>query len=87
MDCSSLYFIRSLLFKCKTCEGKPYKVPPSPPLPSSRVKEAPALSYFGLDYVGHLFVKSTGEGELINSGFVCLPVVLRGQSTSRLYPI
>ena len=60
------YFIRSLLFRCTVCkkfEGKPYKVPQAPPLPSYRVKEAPAFSYIGLDYVGPLFVKSTSDEE------------------------
>ena len=60
------YFIRSLLFRCPVCkkfEGKPYKVPQAPPLPSCRVKEAPAFSYIGFDYVGPLFVKSTSEKE------------------------
>ena len=44
-------------------EGKPHKVPRAPPLPSYRVKEAPAFSYIGLDYVGPLFVTSTSEEE------------------------
>ena len=60
------YFIRSLLFRCTVCkkfEGKPYKVPQAPPLPSYRVKEAPAFSYIGLNYVGPLFVKSISEEE------------------------
>ena len=82
------FFIRILLFRCTVCqtfEGKPYKVPQAPPLPSYRVKEAPAFSYIGLDYVGPLFVKSTSE--VLRSGFVCLLVVLPGWSTSRLSPI
>ena len=82
------YFIRSLLFRCTVCkkfEGKPYKVPQAPPLPSYRVKEAPAFSYIGLDYVGPLFVKSTSEEE--RKVWICLLVVLRGRSTSRLCPI
>ena len=67
------YFIRSLLFRCTVCmkfEGKPYKVPQAPPLPSYRVKEAPAFSYIGLDYVGPLFVKSTSEEE--REVWICL---------------
>ena len=44
-------------------EGKPYMVPGAPPLPSYRVKEAPAFSYIGLDYVGPPFVTSTSEEE------------------------
>ena len=67
------YFIRSLLFRCTVCkkfEGKPYKVMPSPLLPSYRVKETPALSYIGLDYVGPLFVKSNSEEE--RKVWICL---------------
>ena len=44
-------------------EGEPCKVPRAPPLPSYRVKEAPAFSYIGLDYVGPLFMTSTSEEE------------------------
>ena len=58
------YFVRKLLFGCTVCkefQGKPYKTPPPPPLPSCRVKEAPAFTYIGLDYVGPLYVKSTSE--------------------------
>ena len=54
------------MFGCTVCEkfeGKPCKVPQATPLPSYRVKEAPAFSYIGLDYVGPLFVKSTLEEE------------------------
>ena len=54
------------MFICTVCnkfEGKPYKVPRAPPLPSYGVKEGPAFSYIGLDYVGPLFVKSTSEEE------------------------
>ena len=67
------YFIRSLLFRCTVCkkfEGKPYKVPQAPPLPNYRVKEAPAFSYIGLDYVGPLFVKSTSDEE--RKVWICL---------------
>ena len=55
------YLVRKLLFKCVVCkkfEGKPYKTPPPPPLPSCRVKEAPAFTYIGLDYVDPLYVKA-----------------------------
>ena len=67
------YFIRSLLFiytVCKKFEGKPYKVPPFPSLPSYRVEEAPAFSYIGLDYVEPHFVKATSEEE--RKVWICL---------------
>ena len=67
------YFIRKLLFKCVVCrkfEGKPYKAPPPPPLPSCRVKEAPAFTYIGLDYVGPLYVKSTNAED--RKVWICL---------------
>ena len=67
------YFIRKLLFKCVVCrkfEGKPYKAPPPPPLPSCRVKEAPPFTYIGLDYVGPLYVKSTNAED--RKVWICL---------------
>ena len=54
--CSDAQFVRKF-------EGKPYKVPRAPPLPSYRVKEESAFSHIGLDYVGPLFVTSTSEEE------------------------
>ena len=62
-----------MLFRCTVCEkfeGKPYKVPKESPLPSYRVKEAPAFSQIGLDYIGPLFVKSTSEEE--RKVWICL---------------
>ena len=67
------YFVRKLLFGCTVCkkfQGKPYKTPPPPPLPSCRVKEAPAFTYIGLDYVGPLHVRSTSEKE--RKVWICL---------------
>jgi len=67
------YFVRKLLFGCTVCkkfQGKPYKTPPPPPLPSCRVKEAPAFTYIGLDYVGPLYVKSTSEKD--RKVWICL---------------
>ena len=67
------YFVRKLLFKCVVCkkfEGKPYKTPPPPPLSSCRVKEAPAFTYIGLDYVGPLYVKSGNKED--RKVWICL---------------
>ena len=58
------YFVRKLLFWCTVCkkfQGKPYKTPPPPPLTSYRVKEAPAFTYIGLDYLGPLYLRSANE--------------------------
>ena len=66
-------FVRKLLFGCTVCkkfQGKPYKTPPPQPLPSCRVKEAPAFTYIGLDYVGPLYVKSTSEKD--QKVWICL---------------
>ena len=64
MDCSRSLLCQKFAVGCTVCkkfQGKPYKTPPPPPLPSCRVKEAPAFTYIGLDYVGPLYVKSTSE--------------------------
>ena len=67
------YFVRKLLFKstvCRRVEGKPYKLPPPPPLPRCRMEEAPAFTYIGLDYVGPLYVKSAKEED--RKVWICL---------------
>lgn len=67
------YFVRKLLFGCTICkkfQGKPYKTPPPPPLPGCRVKEAPAFTYIGLDYLGPLYVRSTSEKD--RKVWICL---------------
>ena len=67
------YFVRKLLFKCTVCirvEGKLYKLPPPPPLPSCRMEEAPAFTCIGLDYIGPLYVNSAkGEDRKV---WICL---------------
>ena len=52
--------VRLIIHSCVTCrrhEGKPYRTPPLPPLPSFRVNEAPPFSYTG---AGPLFVRTQG---------------------------
>ena len=67
------FFVRRLLFGCTACkkfQGKPCKTPPPPPLPGCRVKEAPAFTYIGLDYLGPLYVRSTSEKD--RKVWICL---------------
>ena len=52
--------VRSLTHKCIFCkcfEGKPFVAPPSPPLPSFRVNEAPPFLYTAVDFAGPMFFK------------------------------
>ena len=56
-------FVRQVLLNCTVChktECKPYPVPPAPPLPDFRVREAPAFSYTGVDLAGPLYIKDKG---------------------------
>ena len=47
--------------KCRRHEGKAYSAPPPPPLPVSRVKEAPAFTFTGVDYAGPLLIRTEGK--------------------------
>lgn len=64
--------VRSVLRSCLVCrrhEGGPYKMPPMPPLPKSRVRSAIPFSRTGLDYLGPMFIKS---GEELKKCWICL---------------
>ena len=66
-------FVKKLLYKCVICrklEGRPYRAPPSPPLPEFRVKECPPFAYTGVDFAGPLYVKNhTGPQQKV---WICL---------------
>ena len=64
--------VRSVLQQCILCrkvEGGAYKMPPMSAFPSGRVTEATPFTRTGLDYLGPLMVKSTGEPAKV---WVCL---------------
>jgi hypothetical protein len=64
--------VKTTLRSCKVCtrfEGGPYRMPPMPDLPSTRVNEYPAFSKTGLDYLGPLQIK-TSEG--FKKVWICL---------------
>ena len=55
--------MRHILHQCVSCrklEGPTCLIPPAPPLPEFRVREAPAFVYTGVDFAGPLYVKSNG---------------------------
>ena len=58
--------VKRILHNCYTCrryEGKPYTVPPPPPLPVFRVQKAPPFSNTGVDFAGPLYVNHPGEAQ------------------------
>lgn len=67
---------RSAVFKyiracyhCRKYDSGPYKAPPMPALPSSRVTPSAPFASTGLDYLGPLFVKEKGEPQKV---WICL---------------
>ena len=44
---------------CRRYQAKPYRPPPTPPLPSFCVTESPPFSHSGVDFAGPLFVRDT----------------------------
>ena len=67
-------FVKKVLHKCTICrryKGLPQPAPLSPPLPVFRVKEEPAFTYTGVDFVGPLYIKTSGlTGS--NKVWICL---------------
>jgi len=62
---------RQLLRKCAPCRrviGKPYPVPESP-LPQSRTKEGTPFEITGVDFLGVLLVRNSGQE---NKAYICL---------------
>ena len=52
--------VKSFIHQCAVCrrhEGRSYRAPPPPPLPTFRVEEAPPFSFTGVDFAGPLYVR------------------------------
>ncbi len=54
-------FVRKILHQCVTCRRFEGGTHPLPPLPSFRVKEAPACAYTGVDYAGPLYLREASN--------------------------
>ena len=55
--------MKRILYSCYVCrrhEGRSCRVPPPPPLPAFRVREAPPFTSTGVDFAGPLYVKNPG---------------------------
>lgn len=66
--------VRKLIRCCVTCrkyEGAPFSTPPPPPLPQSRVKDAPAFSYSGVDFAGPLVIRISRTSKK-SKAWICL---------------
>lgn len=66
-------FVSKLLYECVVCrrlEGRPFVAPPPSPLPELRGKEEPPFTYFGIDFVGPLYVKSLNSRQ--QKDWICL---------------
>ena len=58
--------VKRILHNCCVCrryEGKSYRVPPPPPLPAFRVREAPPFTSSGVDFAGPLYTKFPGGSQ------------------------
>uniref|UniRef100_A0A914Z4E9 Integrase catalytic domain-containing protein n=1 Tax=Panagrolaimus superbus TaxID=310955 RepID=A0A914Z4E9_9BILA len=50
---------------CRRYQAKPYRQPDMPPLPTERVTQEKPFFRTGLDYFGHLWIKTTGEPQKV----------------------
>ena len=68
-------FIKKLLRHCVTCRkvnGKPYKAPDPPPLPTTRLVDSHPFTVTGVDFTGAIYVKtSTGQEKVYICLFTC----------------
>ncbi|MCG7892044.1 MAG: hypothetical protein N0C80_17530, partial [Candidatus Thiodiazotropha endolucinida] len=68
--------VRKVIHQCVICrrhDGGPYRMPPMPSLPPSRVTEATPFSKTGLDYMGPLYIKiADGSKKVWICLFTCL---------------
>lgn len=68
-------YIKQILNSCTICrkiDGPSYRQPPSPPLPSIRVKEARPYEVTGLDYTGEIKIKlNNGSDKVYILVFTC----------------
>ena len=58
--------VKRILHNCSVCrryKGKSYRVPPPPPLPAFRVREAPPFTSSGVDFAGLLYTKFPGGSQ------------------------
>ena len=64
--------VKSYVRKCVTCQrvqGRPYRMPVTPPLQKWRISESPPFSVTGVDYTGEIYVKENGEKRKV---YICL---------------
>ncbi|KXJ08918.1 hypothetical protein AC249_AIPGENE15250 [Exaiptasia diaphana] len=65
---SARQVVKSILRKCVNCryqESKPYLLPPSPPLPDFRLNSTRPFQVVGIDFTGHLTVKTNEDEEMV----------------------
>jgi len=65
--------VKKIVSKCVVCkklEGRPFKEPPTVPLPEYRVNKAPPFSNIGVDFAGPLYVRQ-GKDKMTKC-YVCL---------------
>jgi hypothetical protein len=58
--------------RCRRLEGGPFKPPRLASLPKERLTKAPAFKYTGLDYLGPLYIKEPGKGNLYVKRWIAL---------------
>ena len=66
--------VKQIVSQCRVChrlDALSYSVPPPPPLPPFRVREAPPFASTGVDFVGPFYIKLT-KSKATEKAWICL---------------
>jgi len=66
--------VKGILRSCVTCrkvQGRPFRMPETPPLPKCRLEEAPPFTVCGVDFTGALVYRNNNNYTM-NKAYICL---------------